>query len=127
MTRRLLLSYLAITLVVLVLLEVPLGFVYSQRERDQFTSEVERDANVIATIYEDALEAGVAPDPKPAEEYHSRTGARVVVTDRAGTSLLDTGGGVDRDFATRPEIETALTGRRAAGIRHSNTLGASLL
>ena len=127
MTRRLLLSYLVITVVVLVLLEVPLGIFYAQRERDRFTADVERDASVIATIYEDDLERGRAPDPTAAERYHDRTGARVVVVDDAGISRVDTGAETPRDFSTRPEIATALEGTRAAGIRRSDTLDLSML
>lgn len=127
MTRRLLLSYLAITVVVLVLLEVPLGIFYAQRERDRLIADVERDASVIATIYEDDLEQGRTPDPTAAERYHDRTGARVVLVNDAGISVIDTGAATPRDFSTRPEIETALQGSRATGIRRSDTLDTSLL
>jgi signal transduction histidine kinase len=132
-TRRLLLSYLAITVVVLALLEVPLGIFSAQRDRDRFANDVERDATVIASIYEDDLENDRQPDDRAAEEYEARTGARVVIVDRDGISLVDTGadGGTDssarRDFSTRPEIRTALGGSRAVGIRRSDTLDTSLL
>ncbi|MGB6057457.1 MAG: ATP-binding protein [Microthrixaceae bacterium] len=127
MTRRLLLSYMTVTVVVLAVLMVPLGIFYAQRERDRFTSDVERDAGVLATIYEDALELDLAPNGRPAEEYRKLTGARVVVVDRAGISLVDTTGPIDRDFSTRPEIRTALAGSISEGIRRSETLGTSLL
>ncbi len=127
MTRRLLLSYLAVTLVVLALLEVPLGIFYAQRESDRFTADVERDASVIATIYEDDLEAHRPPDPAAADRYQERTGARVVVVDDAGISVVDTDAAVPRDFSRRPEIEVALQGARSTGIRRSDTLDTSLL
>ena len=127
MTRRLLASYLTITLIVLVLLMVPLGVFYSQRERERLASDVEHDANVIATLYEDDLEAGVALDAAPADTYEDRTGARVVVVDRDGISLVDTGDVIDRDFSTRPEVAAALEGVRTAGTRRSDTLGTDLL
>ena len=38
MTRRLLLGYLVVTLVVLLVLEIPLAFFYSQREQERFTA-----------------------------------------------------------------------------------------
>ena len=126
MTRRLLLSYLTVAVVVLVLLEVPLGIFYAQRERERVTAGLEHDASVLASIYEDALEAGSELDPTPAEEYERRTGARVVVTDAAGVSRVDTGGAVPRDFSTRPEIIRALSGGRATGTRRSETLGTDL-
>ena len=126
MTRRLLLSYLTVAVVVLVVLEVPLGIFYAQRERERVTAGLEHDASVLASIYEDALEAGSELDPTPAEEYERRTGARVVVTDAAGVSRVDTGGAVPRDFSTRPEIIRALSGSRATGTRRSETLGTDL-
>jgi signal transduction histidine kinase len=126
-TRRLLAGYLAITVIVLVLLMVPLGVFYSQRERERLAADVEHDANVIATLYEDDLEAGTALDPTPAETYEDRTGARVVVVDDAGISQVDTGAEVNRDFSTRPEFESALEGVRTAGTRQSDTLGTELL
>lgn len=127
MTRRLLLSYLAITVVVLATLEIPLGIFYAQRERDRFTADVQHDAIVIATLYEDALENGRPLDPTAAERYSARTGARVVVIDDGGVSRVDTGAGTPRDLSTRPEIATALSGVNATGIRRSDSLDRSLL
>lgn len=127
MTRRLILSYLAVAVIALVLLEVPFAVFYAQRERDRFAADVERDATVLASIYEDALETGAAPDPLPAARYSQRTGARVVVVDTRGISVVDTSQTVPRNFSTRPEIATALTGTRASGTRRSETLDTDLL
>jgi signal transduction histidine kinase len=126
-TKRLLLSYLTITLIVLLLLAIPLGLFYSQREQERVEADVERDANVIATLYEDDLEAGVPLDPTAADIYADRTGARVVVVDNDGISQVDTADDVPRDFSTRPEVVAALDGERTAGTRRSETLGADLL
>jgi signal transduction histidine kinase len=126
-TRRLLAGYLTITVIVLVMLMVPLGRFYSQRERERLASDVEHDASVIATLYEDDLEAGTALDPVPADTYEDRTGARVVVVDDAGISRVDTGDDIDRDFSTRPEIAAALDGVRTSGTRRSETLDTDLL
>jgi signal transduction histidine kinase len=127
MTKRVLLGYLTITLVVLVLLEVPLAIFYAQRERERTIAALGRDVSVIATLYEDALERGEPLDPRPAEEYGRRTGVRIVVVGNDGTSLVDTDQGIDRDFSTRPEIRQALAGTLASGIRSSDTLGTDLV
>jgi signal transduction histidine kinase len=129
MRRRLLASYLLLTLFVLAILELPLGVIFAGRQLDELTTEVERDAVVTATLVEDRLEAG-----KPIEvsdllrRYAADTGARVVVTDAKGVALADSS---DRStgqlFANRPEVARALTGRVATGTRHSVTLGADLL
>ncbi len=127
MTRRLVLSYLAVTIVVLAMFEIPLAVIFQQREQDRLTIDVERDAMVLATIYEDALEKETDPDPIPAQDYFDDTGVRTVVVDIDGISVIDTGNDVDRNFSTRPEIITALTGQRTAGTRYSETLGTELL
>lgn len=127
MTRRLVASYLAITLLVLAILEVPLAIFYSQREEERLIADAERDAVVLGSFYEDVLHLGFEPDPTPATDFAARTSARVVLVDSAGISILDTNGQPQRDFSTRPEIETALSGRRAAGIRRSDTLDTDLL
>ncbi len=127
MTKRLLLSYLTITVIVLLLLAIPLGVFYSQREQERLEADVEHDANVIATLYEDDLEAGLPLDPTAADIYADRTGARVVVVDNDGISQVDTAADVPRDFSTRPEMVAALDGERTAGTRSSETLGSDLL
>ena len=104
MTKRLLLSYLTVTLVVLLLLELPLALFYSQRELERLTSDIERDATVLATIYEDDLEGGLRLDAEAADRYHDRTGARVVVVDASGVGLIEPQHPVPRDCSTRPEI-----------------------
>ena len=44
MTRRLLLGYVALTLVVLIALEVPLGLLNAHNQRQDLRTKVERDA-----------------------------------------------------------------------------------
>lgn len=127
MTRRLLISYLTVTIVVLALLEIPLAVFFSQREYNRLVADAERDATVLASYYEDALEDESAPVPAEAIQYTTTTGARVVVVDDAGISIVDTGAPVPRDFSTRPEVAEALAGRRAAGERFSSTLDQDLL
>jgi signal transduction histidine kinase len=126
-TRRLLLSSLAIAVIVLVVLEVPLARFYQQRETDRLAVGVERDANALASLYEDALEGRAPLDSSIAVTYTQRTGARVVVVDESGVSLVDTGDVTGRDFATRPEMRAALRGERTTGTRHSDTLATDLL
>lgn len=127
MTRRLILSYIAVTALVLVLLEVPFGIFYGKRELERLTAGVERDASVIATLYEDDLEAGLVPGRQPADRYAQRSGARVVVVDDRGFSVVDTDHAIGRDFSTRPEIARALQGMSASGTRKSTTLHTGLL
>jgi hypothetical protein len=129
MTRRLLGSYLSITALVLLIIEVPLGVVFARAEYDRLVAAVERDATVLATVVEDALEAGGTGGLDPvAAGYQDRTGGRVVVVDRAGVTVADSDPPAPgrRDLSTRPEIAAALRGQHTAGSRSSSTLGSSL-
>lgn len=127
MTRRLIVSYLVVTLFTLLILEIPLGVFFAARERERLAAELERDATVLGTLYEDALDNAQPYSPAAAEEYAQRTGARVVVVDATGHSIVDTEDQVNVDFSTRPEIQVALAGGHEVGQRPSVTLGRDLL
>jgi signal transduction histidine kinase len=127
--RRLLLSYLSITVFVLLVLEIPLGFAYAQSERRRLTSSVQHDALALSIRAEDALENGDAPRlRRTVDEYQRDTGGRVVVVGADGAVLADsdpTRAG-PRNFSSRPEFRAALAGRETSGTRHSDTLGETL-
>ena len=72
MTRRLLISYLSLAVVVLAMLEVPLGFVNARSERAQLTAKVERDAVTIASLAESTLEGDAPASSLPAIEALGR-------------------------------------------------------
>ena len=132
MTRRLLVSYLSLTLVVLLVLELPLGVYVARSERRDLTARLERDAVTLAGYAEDALARGAGFSDEfraVVRRYADEAGARVVVVDREGVGVLDTGAPEpgERSFATRPEVRTALGGSRATGTRHSDTLRRDLL
>jgi signal transduction histidine kinase len=123
-TWRLLASYLALTVVVLIALEVPLAIVYDRNERQDLTSKVQRDAFAAASLAEDALQSG---DHSPAlqrsvKNYEAQTGGRVVVVDRKGETLADSSSEAPmpgRTFAKQAEIVSALQGQTVSGIRSS--------
>jgi signal transduction histidine kinase len=132
-TRRLVASYLALAVVVLVALEIPLGLTYARGERQELTRRVERDAVVLATLSEDTLERGAARLSGRlatlVDDYAGDTGARVVITDARGVAVADTDPPVPgrRSFASRPEVRGALGGDIVSGVRRSETLGTDLL
>jgi signal transduction histidine kinase len=130
-TRRLLFSYLGLTLLVLAVLEIPLGIVNGRNERSDLTTKVERDAGFFASFVEDTLENGTSARRLAAQalDYRDRTGGRVVVVDHSGIAVIDTNppAGGPRTFATRPEIAAALRGQVATGVRYSETLHENLL
>lgn len=129
MRRRLLLSYLSITVFVLLVLEIPLGFAYAQAERRRLTSAVQHDALALSIRAEDALESGDLPRLKrTVREYQQDTGGRVVVIRANGALLADSDPVVSgpRNFSSRPEFRAALRGKENSGRRHSETLEETL-
>lgn len=131
MTRRLLLTYLGLALLILAVLEVPLGIVNRRNERNDLVTKVERDASFLASFAEDALENKTQPRALgiAALAYSKNTGGRVVIVNLKGVSVIDTNPptGGPRTFATRPEIIAALRGKVATGTRYSKTLHQDLL
>jgi len=134
MSRRILLSYLTLTVFVLAVLVVPLGVAFQRNERHDLTTKVERDAVALASIAEDTLHgtpSGVdwSGIETIAERYERETEGRVVIVDAAGVGRVDTDPPEpgERSFASRPEIARALQGTVATGVRSSATLGTDLL
>jgi signal transduction histidine kinase len=130
-SRRLLAGYLALTFVVLVVLEVPLAIVNARNERQDLTARVERDAFAAASLGEDTLQRGgrSADLERLVAGYWHRTGGRIVIVDTRGRSIADSHPTTpnERAFGTRPEIAAALHGRTVTGIRPSETLHERLL
>jgi signal transduction histidine kinase len=92
MTRRLLLSYFAVTIVVLVALEVPLGILNAHNQRQDLRSKVERDAVAVGSLSEDALEHGRLNDPAllaVVSRYSEATEGRLVILDASGRVVAD--------------------------------------
>jgi signal transduction histidine kinase len=132
-SRRLLATYVTLTLVVLAALEIPLGIQYGRSERRDLTNGIKTDALVMATFAEDPLERGQARASAQlaavARNYTKDPGGRVVVVDRRGRSILDTAGPAGRSFSSRPEFHATLAARPtiSTGTRHSVTLGTDLI
>jgi signal transduction histidine kinase len=126
---RLLLSYLTLTVFVLAVLEVPLALRYASQERQQLTARVERDAVALATFAgPNDTPAGRARMRSYATSYRARTGGRVLVVDRRGRPIVDSGPSEGAaSYLSRPEIARALDGAVAYGTRFSRTLGHDLL
>ena len=129
MVRRLLATYLTITALTLAVVIVPLGRVFADREQGRLTYAIEHDAQAVASLVEDHLEAGTIPSIGPTLSDYRHTGGRIVVVDADGVSVADSDdpSGPRRDFSTRPEIAAALDGQRTSGTRTSETLGVGLL
>lgn len=112
MTRRLLLSYLALALLVLAGLEIPLGIIYARGETSRASQNAERDAAMLAEVTEENIEKGNLDElPDVIGDYADRTGGRVIVTDKHGVVLADSdpAGRTGISVAGQPDIARALT------------------
>ncbi len=130
MGLRLLGAILAITLFVLVALEVPLAVNYRDRQLAELKNGLERDAFVLSSYVQSKLEN---PDTNElstiAFNYSRETEGRVVIIAANGDVLADTDPLRDgiRNFATRPEVAAALEQKVASGSRYSQSLKTGLV
>jgi len=128
MTRRLLISYVTITVIVLVVLEIPLGVVFARSEHRKLVSELKNDALALAVLSDETLERSAHGDLMAlAHHYEKQTGGRVIITDAKGVLVADSSATtlVRTSYANRPEIAAALKGREVSGTQAS--LGKTLL
>ncbi len=128
MRWRLLAIFLGVIVMVLLAQDVPLASHLRQVEKDRLLAGLERDAFILGGSSENQL-SGEGDDlptlQSTVDLYRTRNGAQVVVTDARGIAIVVSDDEARRgdDFATRPEIATALTGVPASGTRSSETLG----
>jgi signal transduction histidine kinase len=135
--RRLLISYVSITALVLVLLEIPLGFAFARAERRRVETTVQHDAFALALRSEELLlvenrTRSRADIQRLAERYHEKHGGRVVFVDSNGDLLADSepaaGTSVgSRTLSASPEITRALRGHDSTGERYSRARDLDLL
>ena len=85
MSRRFLVTYIALAAVVLASLEIPLGIQYGRSERNALEGRIKQDALTMATFAEDTLERGLTTPPaglmQVAKGYQQQPGGRVVIVD----------------------------------------------
>jgi signal transduction histidine kinase len=89
MKRRLLASYLSLAIVVLLVLEIPLGVLGVRREHDLIIGQAQRDAAALAVLVQESLEHPQAHDLNDlVRRYQGATGNEVVVVDPSGGTLV---------------------------------------
>ncbi|MEU7412469.1 HAMP domain-containing sensor histidine kinase [Streptomyces sp. NPDC042638] len=130
MTRRLLLSYLSLMLLVLLALEVPFGILYARSELSRFTHAAQQGAITFAAVCEEKMEHGLTADlPELARAYGRRTGSRVLVADQKGVVLTETAALhlVGKDLSAEPDISAALHDRPAVATRDDPSTNGEVL
>ena len=134
MKRRFMFAFIALSLLVLLVQDIPLSLYLRQVQTDRIVSTLKQDAFVLAGHAQPSLQ-----DPKNndtveltrlAKTYREAGGARVVIVDSTGTAIVtndDDQSSVGASYASRPEIASALGGSIESGSRYSQTLGVTLL
>jgi signal transduction histidine kinase len=124
--RRLVLSYLVLAALLLIALEVPLGILAANHERDAVRATARQDAAILAALAGPALHAGGSdrgPDLDDlTSHYATETGAEVTIVDRNGKTVAYQRSADEQD---RPDdtsdgttaLQDALSGRTAVASR----------
>ncbi|MEM8905573.1 MAG: HAMP domain-containing sensor histidine kinase [Actinomycetota bacterium] len=112
MTRRILAGYLIVTLVALLVLELPLAVIAADRERSAFAENTEEAAEAIADNYASAIsnELPAVSTRLIAQSEATRSQGRVVLLDAEGIIDRDTAPGTDLSESFRIDVERALEG-----------------
>jgi signal transduction histidine kinase len=114
MTRRLVLSYLGLALLILVVLEIPLAVLVGRHEQDLTAAAVEAQASGLAAVASEDVEHGRHTDLAAIlANYQSRTGQEVAIIDPSGQILASAGKDHDDDAigSARSMVQAALAGR----------------
>ncbi len=95
MTRRLLVSYVSLTVLVVCLLGIPLALAYQHDVQHERTLQVQSGTSTLATLVDDSLEhSNAVTVPILAERYSTELSARIEVVDERGRILGSAGGAV---------------------------------
>ncbi len=122
MRRRLVLSYLVLAALLLIALEVPLGILAANHERDAVRSSARQDAAILAALAGPALHADGSDRGPDLDDLTSRyaieTGAEVTIVDRNGKTVAyqpsaDERHNPDATSDNSAALQLALTGRTA--------------
>ena len=134
MKWRFMFAFIALSLLVLLVQDIPLGFYLQQVQTDRIVSTLKQDAFVLAGHAQPPLQDPKSNDTvaltRLAKTYRDAGGARVVIVDASGTAIVtndDDQSSVGASYASRPEIAAALGGSIESGSRYSQTLGVRLL
>ncbi len=134
MKWRFMAALMGMTLLVLLVQDIPLSEYFRQSQTDRIVTSLQRDAFVLGGRAEEVLEDPTKDDGGYLTDlvaaYRDAGGARVVIVDRDGIAIVtsdDDQSSVGSSYASRPEIAAALGGAVQTGSRFSQTLGVQLL
>ena len=123
MKWRLVAALIGLTLVVLLVHDIPFTNYLRTVESDRIVTALERDSFIMAGRAEESLEdpsaQHVAGLQATLDKYKTQSGARVIVTNAKGIVVADTDDSarVGSSYLNRPEIQAALNGQITSGRR----------
>ncbi len=131
-SRRLLLTFLLLTLSSVALLGIYLLHFTYEENMDRQRDDLNRNAKVIETLLADDLMTPAPPNPALIQKIHEisdSTGLRITLMDAAGTVLADSSEAAEKldNHLHRPEVQNALQHTASTAIRYSTTLQQNML
>src|SRR3954466_12817208 len=115
MRKRLILSTVALVAIVLLILEAPLGIVYSRHEHDALNAALSRDAASLGALAEEVLENPGSHDIAAlAARFAAGAGGTVAIADRSG-KLLTPPSPAKTQARFDSALEQARNGRATSG------------
>lgn len=134
MKWRFITALMSVTLLVLLVQDIPLGFYLQRVEHERIITSLERDAFILAGRSEQALETESTADDselvQATKDYRDAGGSRVVIVNAEGIAVVisdDDQADLGTSYMNRPEIVEALSGSISTGHRFSTTLNQELL
>jgi Signal transduction histidine kinase len=109
---------------------VPLGVSLGKRVDSEVRAQARSQADVVAASVPELIEhSRRATLQRLVTSSAEAQRARVIVVDASGRVISDSAGAgeIGADYASRPEVAAALSGRTTQEVRHSATLGEDLL
>jgi signal transduction histidine kinase len=125
MTRRILLSFLSLTMLVLLGLEIPLAFTYASDESQTVQRLYEREAAVLADLAEAQIRLEQSASlPFLAMEYSRLADGPVVIVDADGRPLASAPltAATQLTAEEQRDVRTALSGKRVTSVVHSTMI-----
>ncbi len=114
----------------IVALEIPLALSLRQRIDEEVRLQARGSADLVAVLAHEVFDKRTDADLQAFLEGPARQArGRIVVVDGSGDVIADSTGreSLGNDLSTRPEIESALSGKTVQFSRQSKTLGRDLL
>ena len=133
MRKRLLLAMVGLSLITLLVHDIPLSLHLQDIERDRIITSLQRDAftlsNQVSSLMDNEVVDREAEIQKVLNGFEAVNKETAIVVDEYGYLIASTAitFTVGSDYASRPEVSAALLGNPTSGTRLSNSIGGELV